>query len=178
MKENLILHVCCAPCGVYPITLLQDRFKLTLVFYGPNIHPEEECIKRLESVKQMAKRLDVPLAELEYDIDNWHRLMRGLEEEPEGGKRCSKCYEMRLDRTARFAKENGYKNFTATLTTSPHKPANIINRIGESIAKKYDLVFLTEDFKNKNGFKKSCELSKEFRLYRQKYCGCIYSMRG
>lgn len=177
MKENLLLHVCCAPCGVFPITLLQDTFSLILIFYGPNIHPKEEYIRRLDSVRQISKRLIVPLVELEYDADNWRGLMKGLGDEPEGGKRCSRCYEMRLSRTARFAKENGYKYFTATLTLSPHKPAHVINPIGESIAKKHGLVFLAEDFKKKDGFKKSCELSKEYGLYRQTYCGCEYSKR-
>lgn len=171
--EKLVLHICCAPCAVYPITALEGRFDLTLLFYGPNIHPEDEYKRRLDS----ARLLKVPLVELEYDVDRWYALTNGFEKEPEGGKRCSICYRMRLVRTAAYAKENGYKYFTTTLTLSPHKPASVINPIGESIAKEYGLVFLAEDFKKKDGFKKACQLSKEYGLYRQRYCGCEYSRR-
>lgn len=173
MREKLLLHVCCAPCAAWPLVLLRDRFDLTLLFYGPNIHPKEEYSRRLES----ARIIGVPVVELGYDTDRWYAEVKGLEDEPEGGKRCSTCYRMRLEQTAIFAKENGYRYFGTTLTLSPHKPASIINPIGESIAKKYDLVFLAEDFKKKDGFKKSCEMSREYGLYRQRYCGCEYSIR-
>lgn len=172
--EKLLLHVCCAPCAVYPVKILNAQFNLTLLFYGPNIHPQEEYNRRLESVR----RLGLPLVELKYEPDKWYALVRGMEAEPEGGKRCSICYQMRLEKTAVYAKENGYKYFSATLTLSPHKPAGIINPIGESIAKKYALIFLAEDFKKQDGFKKSCQMSKEYGLYRQRYCGCEYSMGG
>lgn len=177
MKEKLLLHVCCAPCAIYPLKILQDRFDLVLVFYGPNIHPIDEYLKRLESAKQLSEKIGLSIIELEYNPKDWYELIKGLEEEPEGGKRCKVCYSMRLERIAKFAKKNGYRNFTTTLTLSPHKPASVINPIGESIAKEYGLVFLAEDFKKKDGFKKSCQLSDEYGLYRQKYCGCEYSPR-
>lgn len=176
-KEKLLLFSCCAPCAIYPTKLLQERFDLVLFFYGPNIHPEEEYKKRLESVELMALKLKVPLVELGYDTAEWHLLVKNLDKEPEGGKRCSVCYKMRLEKTAEFARKNGYRYFGATLTLSPHKSASIINLIGESIAKEKDLIFLSEDFKKHNGFKKSCEMSKEYGLYRQKYCGCEFSLK-
>lgn len=174
----MLLHICCAPCAIYPLTVLLERFNIILVFYGPNIHPQEEYIRRLESARQMAGEIGTFLVELEYNPTHWYALVKGLENEPEGGHRCNLCYKMRLDRIAEFAKENGHKYFTTTLTLSPHKPARIINPTGEEIARKYGLIFLSEDFKKNNGFKKSCEMSKEYGLYRQKYCGCEYSMRG
>lgn len=177
MKEKLLLHICCAPCAIYPLTVLLERFNVTLVFYGPNIYPEEEYIKRLESARQMAKRIDVPLVELDYDTNEWYSLVKGFENEPEGGDRCNICYRMRLDRAAGFAKENSHKYFTTTLTLSPHKSARIINPIGSEIARRHGLIFLSEDFKKNDGFKKSCGMSKEYGLYRQKYCGCEYSIK-
>lgn len=176
--EKLLLHVCCAPCAIYPIIKLRDRFDLALLFYGPNIHPQEEYNRRLQSARQMAESLNIPLVELDYNPTEWYELVEGLENEPEGGARCSICYRTRLQKTATYAKENGYRYFGTTLTLSPHKPADIINPIGESIAKKYGLVFLAEDFKKEDGFKKSCELSKEYGFYRQRYCGCEYSVGG
>jgi len=173
VRDRLLLHVCCAPCATWPLALLRDRFDLTLLFYGPNIHPKEEYSKRLES----ARIIGVPLVELDYDTDRWYAEVKGLENEPEGGERCSICYKMRLEQTAVYAKENGYEYFGTTLTLSPYKPARIINPLGESIAKRYGLTFLAEDFKKKDGFKKSCEMSKEYGLYRQRYCGCEYSRR-
>lgn len=177
MRDRLLLHVCCAPCAAWPLVLLRDRFDLTLLFYGPNIHPKEEYNRRLESTRYMAGVIGVPLAELGYTTDKWYDEVRGLEDEPEGGKRCSICYRIRLEQTAGFAKENGYKYFGTTLTLSPHKPAGIINPIGESIAKNYGLSFLSEDFKKENGFKKSCEMSKKYGLYRQGYCGCEFASK-
>lgn len=176
MKQKLLLHVCCAPCGTHPIKLLRDSFDMTLLFYGPNIHPQEEYNKRLESARLLSETLKVDLVESEYDPDNWFLLVYGLEDEPEGGARCKICYKMRLEKTARYAKVNGFSCFGATLTLSPHKPANVINPIGELIGRQNKILFLQEDFKKKEGFKKSCELSKEYGLYRQKYCGCKYSM--
>lgn len=169
------MHACCAPCAVYPLRLLQDRFHVTLFFYGPNIHPKEEYKKRLESARQMAERLEVLLQEIDYDTANWFAMAKGLEKEPEGGSRCIVCYKMRLTKTALFAKENGYRYFGTTLTLSPHKPADIINPIGEEIAQRYGLFFLSEDFKKQDGFKKSCEMSREYGLYRQRYCGCEFA---
>lgn len=169
--------MCCAPCATHPVVQLQDRFDVTLLFYGPNIYPIEEYKKRLNAGLDLSKKTGLPFIELEYNANEWTSAIKGLENEPEGGKRCHICYRVRLEKTAGFAKANGYKYFGTTLTVSPHKPANIINPIGEEIAKKYGLVFLAEDFKKNDGFKKGCLLSKEYGLYRQHYCGCEYSIR-
>lgn len=177
MNPKLLLHACCAPCASHPAAELKRDFSVTLVFYGSNIHPEIEYRKRLDSASHLSERLKLELVELEYDPDAWFNAVKGLEKEPEGSRRCSICYRIRLKRIAEFAKQNGYQCFATTLTTSPHKPARIINPIGKEIAQKYGLDFLDKDFKRLDGFKKSCELSKEYGLYRQGYCGCVYSRR-
>lgn len=175
-QDRLLLHVCCAPCAAYPIFSLKNRFDIVLFFYGPNIYPKEEYLKRLESAKKLSNDLGIQLIESDYDIVLWHEKIKGLECEKEGGLRCSACFEMRIEHTALYAKHNNYRYFGTTLTVSPHKPAKIINLIGKTIANKHGLFFLDEDFKKADGFKKSCELSKEYALYRQKYCGCEYSI--
>jgi len=175
--EKLLLHACCAPCAVYPASMLKHRFDITLFFYGPNIFPREEYDRRLKTAEKAADTLGLIMVEAEYDDVFWAASVKGFEEEPEGGKRCTECYRVRVERAAKYAKENGYHYFSTTLTVSPHKPARIINPIGEEIAKKYGLVFLAEDYKKQDGFKKSCQMSREYGLYRQKYCGCKYSCR-
>jgi len=177
VKDRLFFHVCCAPCATYPIEQLKDKFDVTLLFCGPNIYPEEEYKKRLDACCDLSKRVGLPLVEIPPNVEEWQHAVGGLEKEPEGGKRCSICYMVRLENTARFAKENTCKYFGTTLTVSPHKPVDIINPIGENIAEKYGLIFITEDFKKNDGFKRGCILSKEYGLYRQNYCGCKYSIR-
>lgn len=176
MKQKLLLHVCCAPCAVKPIIELQDRFDVVLYFYGPNIHPREEYDKRIGSASKLAEELKVVFIKAEYDTTKWFELAKGLESEKEGGNRCKICYKMRLEKTASYAKDNGFNCFGCTLTLSPYKSADIINTIGNSVAEEYNISFLEEDFKKRDGFKQSCELSKKFNLYRQKYCGCEYSV--
>lgn len=176
-NPKLLLHACCAPCAGHTIRELQPYFDVTLACYGSNIHPEKEYRKRLDSLLKLRDRFKLELVELEYDPDVWFNAVKGLENEPEGGKRCSFCHRIRLRRIAEFAKQNDYQYFVTTLTTSPHKPANVINLIGNEVAKEYGINFLDKDFKKNDGFKKSCELSKEYGLYRQTYCGCIYSQK-
>lgn len=175
-KPRLLLHSCCAPCAGYPIKLLGADYEIKLVFYGPNIHPEEEYNKRLESVFKLINKINVDMVELEYDRENWIHLVKGLEKEPEGGKRCSMCHRIRLKRIAKYAKENRFDAFTTTLTVSPHKSTESINIIGNEIGNDMKISFLNKNFKENDGFKKSCDLAKSYDLYRQRYCGCIYSL--
>ncbi len=170
---KLLLHVCCAPCATHVIEMLKEDFELTAYFYNPNIHPEEEYRLRLENLK----KLGVAFIEGKYDVDAWFNATKGYENEPEGGARCELCYRIRMEEAARFAKENGHIHFATTLTISPHKNARVINSIGEGLSKKYGVKFYSADFKKRNGFKKSVELSKKHGLYRQSYCGCVFSMR-
>lgn len=170
-KPKLLLHVCCAPCATYAIETLKEVFELAAYFYNPNIHSEEEYRLRLENLK----KLGVTFVEGKYDIDVWFNATKGYESEPEGGARCEICYRLRMEEAARFAKENNFAFFATTLTISPHKNARIINSIGGELSKKYGVKFYSADFKKKNGFKKSVELSRKHGLYRQRYCGCVFS---
>ncbi|MCP2519235.1 epoxyqueuosine reductase QueH [Candidatus Aminicenantes bacterium AC-335-A11] len=176
-KPKLLVHVCCAPDGLYVIKILQENYYVSGYFYNPNIHPEEEYHLRLQETKKIAEILNFDLIEGEYDLEKWFEMIRGFENEPEKGRRCDICYAIRLNRTAEIAKNENFDIFTTTLTLSPWKKAKKINQIGRMLGKKYKITFLEADFKKKDGFKKSVELSKEFNLYRQNYCGCIYSRR-
>lgn len=167
----MLLHICCAPCLDGLIT---DE-NPTLYFYNPNIHPEEEYKKRLVEVRKVAKKFNLSLMEGEYDKDRWLELVKGLEKEPEKGKRCEICFEMRLEETAKKAKELGIKNIATTLVSSVYKDSVLINKIGEAIAQKYNLKFFCLSFDKKGINLKSLKLPKELNLYRQKYCGCIFS---
>ena len=177
-KPKLLLHVCCAPCATYPIKLLQEEYEVELLFYNSNIQPEEEYRARLKEARQYAHKLGVKLHELDYDADMWFRAVRGLESEPEGGCRCEVCYRIRLGRTARFAVAGGFDKFTTTLSISPHKDTRAINKIGRMIGGMYMLDFYAADFKKNDGFKKSTQMSEESGLYRQNYCGCVYSKKN
>jgi predicted adenine nucleotide alpha hydrolase (AANH) superfamily ATPase len=175
---RLFLHICCAPDATHPIQILKDKYEIDAFFYNPNIHPGEEYAKRLEDMRFLAKKWDIVLHEGEYDKDRWLLLAEEYRDEPEGGRRCEICYRMRLEETAKKAIEEGYDLFGAVLTISPHKDAGKINEIGREISAKYGIPFLESDFKKKDGFKKSVELSKNLGLYRQDYCGCVYSIQG
>ena len=176
---RLLLHSCCAPCSSYVLEYLSDYFSITVFYYNPNITDPEEYQKRVEEQKRLISELPVkyPISfiEGEYEPQAFTEIARGLEQVPEGGERCFKCYRLRLEKTARLAKEKGYDYFTTTLTISPLKNAHKLNEIGEELAEQYDCQFLNSDFKKRNGYKRSTELSKEYGLYRQDYCGCIYS---
>lgn len=177
-KPKLLLSSCCAPCSTYPVEKLGSMYQIILHFYGSNIHPEEEYRNRKESLILFAEKLELPLIADEYCPEKWFKAIKGLEDEIEGGKRCLVCYRLRLESVAQLAIREGANVFTTTLTTGPQKKADVINRIGKEVADKYRLEFIPEDFKKKEGFKRSCELSKKYGLYRQNYCGCIFSLKG
>jgi len=177
-KPKLILHTCCAPCVTVPIERLESDYEITCFFYNPNIHPEHEYKQRLSELKKVSKELNIEIFEQQYNSDRWFDLVNGLEDEPEGGKRCAVCFKMRMQEAAKFAKEKGYDLFTTTLTISPHKNAKLINQIGLELGEQCGIQFLESDFKKKDGYKRSVELSKYYNLYRQDYCGCVFSRRG
>ena len=178
---TLLLHACCAPCSSSVLERLSDIFKITILFYNPNITDEKEYNKRLDEIKKFIKEFktknEVSLIEGRYLPSEYFNISKGLEEEKERGKRCYLCYKLRLEETAKVAKEKGFDYFTTTLSLSPHKNAKWINEIGEELEKEYNTTFLYSDFKKKEGYKRSIELSKKYNLYRQDYCGCIYSKR-
>ena len=177
-KRKLLLHTCCAPCSTHCVSELMKDYDVTMYFYNPNIHPFGEFERRLENARIVGKELGVPVVEAEYEPEDWLELIKGFEEEPEGGRRCKICFSMRLKETARYAKENGFNTFTTTMTISPHKDAALINSLGEGWSKKYKIAWVHSDFKKKDGFKKSGEMSKKMGLYRQNYCGCFYSVKN
>ena len=174
-KPKLLLHTCCAPCAPHVIETLREEFDVCTFFYNPNIQPLEEYQHRLEEMQGYVKTLSVDLIAGEYDADRWFRAVAGMEHEQEGGRRCEMCYRMRLEKTLTVAREQGFQQVTTTLTVSPHKRATVINHIGRELAGTGDVLFYEADFKKREGFKKSCELSKKLGFYRQNYCGCIYS---
>jgi predicted adenine nucleotide alpha hydrolase (AANH) superfamily ATPase len=176
-KKRMLLHCCCAPCGTHPIRLLQKNFNVVPYFYNPNIHPKDEYEMRRNEMKTLMDRWHFSLIEDIYDINHWFERIKGYENEPEGGERCALCYRIRLKRTALYARENGFDYFATTLSISPHKKAAMINVIGKELEKKYNVQYYEADFKKKNGFKISCQISKEEGLYRQRYCGCIFSQK-
>ena len=176
-KASLLLHICCAPCSPFAIELLQKDYDVTAFFYDPNIHPEEEYRFRLEEMKRFSNEISLPLVDAEYDVDRWFDKIEGHEMDKEKGERCNLCFDLRLDKTARFAKKNGFLFFATVLSTSPHKDAKMINKIGQILSKKHGIKFLEADFKKRDGFKKSIFMSKKYDLKRQNYCGCIYSQK-
>ena len=176
-KPTLLLHSCCAPCSTTCIERLKDYFDITILYYNPNIEPYEEYDKRKQEQIRIIKQYGIKYLDCDYDNDLFHKKVFGYESEPEKGLRCHICYRMRLDYTALKAKENNFSYFGTTLTVSPYKLSKIINEIGIDFETKYNIKFLMSDFKKNEGYKKSIELSKKYGLYRQNYCGCIYSKR-
>ncbi len=174
-KPKLLLHICCAGCGAYVSRLLKQNFLVILYFYNPSIYPEDEYRKRLTEARTIAKEFNLKFIEGKYDHAKWLGIVRGLEQEPERGKRCEICHSDRLRQAAETAVAMNIKNFATTLTISPYKDAIIINKIGQSLAGEYGIKFIASDFKKQDGFKKSVLLSKELGLYRQDYCGCEFS---
>jgi hypothetical protein len=180
--KTLLLHSCCAPCSSYCMEYLRQYFNITVFYYNPNISYQEEYRKRVEEQKRLIEafnRLEtgfpINVIEGDYEPDKFYEIAKGLEDCKEGGERCFKCYELRLRKTAELALRQGFDYFTTTLTISPLKNAAKLNEIGESLASEYGINWLVSDFKKKNGYKRSTELSKEYNLYRQDYCGCVYS---
>lgn len=182
-KENrvpaLLLHSCCAPCSSYCLSYLADYFKITIFYYNPNISPAEEYQKRVEEQKRLISELPVKnkvsFAEGKYEPEKFFEMAKGLQNIPEGGERCFKCYEMRQREAAVYAAESGFEFFTTTLSISPHKNAAKLNEIGLKLEKEYGIRYLVSDFKKKGGYLKSIEYSRQYDLYRQNYCGCVYS---
>ena len=173
--KQILVHICCGVCAGSVVERLRDEdFEVVGFFYNPNIHPEEEYKRRLKTTEEVSRGLGFDLIEGSYDKDNWFKLTRGLEAEPEGEKRCEVCFKMRLERAYKRSNELNIPFFTTTLTVSPHKDTSIINRIGRELN---HTNFLERDFKKKEGAKLAIEFAKKFDLYRQNYCGCIYSMR-
>ena len=175
--KKLLLHICCAPDATVVVERLRSKYEITGFFYNPNIHPQEEYKLRVEEMERLAQKMKFPIHFGPYDADRWFALTKGLEEQPEGGKRCEICFQMRLEATANFAASSDFDLFTTVLTVSPHKNADLINAIGNSIGEIHKIFYLPENFKKRDGFKRSIELSKIYNLYRQNYCGCLYSKR-
>lgn len=171
----MLAHVCCAPDALYVLGLLKEEFDVTAFFYNPNIHPEEEYILRLGETQRIAQVLGLPLVAGPYDSGRWLALTEKFKSEPEKGRRCDICYAMRLERTAKQAAAAGFDCFATVMTLSPWKKADALNRIGRMFGQRYNVRYLESDFKKKDGFRKSVELSRAHGLYRQNYCGCLYS---
>lgn len=178
---KLLLHSCCAPCSSYVLEYLSNYFEITVFYYNPNIFPESEYTKRILEqqtlIGDMTMKHPVSFIAGNYDRERFYEIARGLEHLKEGGERCFKCYELRLEEAARVAREGEFDYFTTTLSISPMKNADKLNTIGVEVGKRYGVSYLQSDFKKKNGYKRSIELSKEYGLYRQDYCGCEYSFR-
>lgn len=179
VKPTLLLHSCCAPCSSYVLEYLSPYFNICDFYYNPNISPKQEYEERKEELIRLIQELglgqEVTFLEGTYEPEKFFAMAKGLEALPEGQERCFRCYEMRLRESAKIAKEQGADYFATTLTISPLKNAEKLNEIGENIAKEYGVAYLPSDFKKKNGYKRSVELSAQYRLYRQNYCGCVFS---
>lgn len=176
---RLLLHSCCAPCSSYVLEYLSNYFSITVFYYNPNISPESEYTKRICEQQMLIEKLPVkyPVTFVAgpYDSTRFYEMARGLEREKEGGERCFRCYELRLKEAAEMAKNAEFDYFTTTLSISPLKNAQKLNEIGMRLGEEYGVSYLPSDFKKKNGYKRSIELSKEYGLYRQDYCGCVFS---
>lgn len=176
---RVLLHSCCAPCSSQVLARLSDYFLVTVLYYNPNIEPFSEYEKRKEEQKRFIKSFpsknQISFLDCDYENEKFKIMAKGLENIPEGGERCHKCYTLRIEKTAILAKENNFDYFCTTLSVSPFKNSRVLNEIGNMLEKKYDIKYLYSDFKKEDGYKKSIEYSKEYNLYRQNYCGCIYS---
>jgi predicted adenine nucleotide alpha hydrolase (AANH) superfamily ATPase len=180
-RPSLLIHSCCAPCSSYVLEYLSEFFDIIVYYYNPNIDPESEYVKRLDEQTRlidkfnMSSQSNISFVEGDYEREKFLESIKGLEDEPEGGLRCVECFRLRLDRAAAKAAELNCDYFTTTLTVSPYKNADILNEIGKEAGVKFNIKFLTSDFKKRDGYNRSIELSKQYGLYRQDYCGCIYS---
>ncbi len=176
---SLLLHTCCAPCSTQVISRLSNYFHITVFYYNPNIEPYVEYQKRKEEQKRFLdsykSKYKISFIDCDWENEEFKNVVRGLEDEIEGGIRCNKCFYLRLSKTAKLAKERNFDYFTTSLTISPYKNAEVINKIGESLEKELGISYLYSDFKKHDGYKKSIEYSKQYNLYRQDYCGCVYS---
>lgn len=177
-KPKLLLHACCGICSSSVLERLYPFFDITILYYNPNIYPEKEYLKRFDTLKEavLKMKIKVKLLEIGYQSKEFKEIAKGLENEKEGGKRCTKCFYLRLEKTAKFAQKYSFDYFTTTLSVSPHKDSQKLNNIGKALEEKYKIKYLYSDFKKKEGYKRSNELAKEYDLYRQNYCGCKYSL--
>lgn len=179
---RVLLHSCCAPCSSQVLARLSDNFLVTVLYYNPNIEPFSEYEKRKEEQKRFIKSFpsknQISFLDCDYENEKFKVMAKGLENMPEGGERCHKCYTLRMEKTAILAKENNFDYFCTTLSVSPFKNSRVLNEIGNMLEKKYDIKYLYSDFKKEDGYKKSIEYSKKYNLYRQNYCGCIYSKKN
>lgn len=181
VRPALLLHACCAPCSSYVLEYLDEYFDITVFFYNPNITEAVEYKKRADELRRLISELphkgDIKFIDGGYAPEKFTEIAKGLEHAPEGGERCFKCYRLRLEETAKIASEQGFDYFTTTLSISPHKNAQVLNQIGKELAGTFGVGYQFSDFKKRNGYKRSCELSEVYNLYRQDYCGCIYSKK-
>ncbi len=176
---KLLLHSCCAPCSSYCLEYLSDYFEITVFYYNPNIYPDEEYFHRAREQQAFIERFPakhpISFVEGDFDKERFFQSVKGLENEPERGARCNVCFELRLGEAASMARQMNMDYFTTTLSISPMKDATLLNDIGSKMEEKYGVKYLHSDFKKKNGYKRSCELSQEYGMYRQDYCGCVFS---
>jgi predicted adenine nucleotide alpha hydrolase (AANH) superfamily ATPase len=172
---KVLLHICCAVCASACVERLREEGNLVSgFFYNPNIHPQSEYLRRLKETEDFARKINLPFFVGSYNVKDWFESVKGLESEIEGGQRCAVCFKIRLGQACQFAREKGFDKFTTTLTVSPHKDSEVINNIGRELAGPF---FLERNFKKNNGFKRTMELAKQYRFYRQTYCGCIFSQK-
>lgn len=185
-RPRLLLHACCAPCSSYCLEYLSEYFDITVLFYNPNLYPETEYVKRAKEEERLIETMNskaddesekIKLVVADFDSNEFYDKVKGLESCREGGDRCRECFTLRLEKAARYAAENGFDFFTTTLTISPLKNAKLLNEIGESAGEKFGVKHLPSDFKKKGGYQRSIVLSREYELYRQNYCGCVFSQR-
>ena len=178
---SLLLHSCCAPCSSYCLEYLSNYFRITVFYYNPNIEDEEferRYSEQIRLVSELKTKYPVQVVKGNHDTSVYYSLVSGHEKDPEGGERCRLCFELRLGEAAKYAKENGFDYFTTTLSISPLKDAQLLNSIGREMSERFGPRYLYSDFKKKNGYLRSIELSKQYSLYRQNYCGCIFSRRN
>lgn len=185
-RPRLLLHACCAPCSSYCLEYLSEYFDITVLFYNPNLYPETEYVKRAKEEKRLIETMNskadnesekIKLEVADFDSNEFYDKVKGLENCKEGGDRCRECFTLRLEKAARYAAENGFDFFTTTLTISPLKNTRLLNEIGEKAGEKFGVKHLPSDFKKKGGYQRSIVLSREYGLYRQNYCGCVFSQR-
>jgi len=176
-RPSLLLHVCCAPCATHVIELLKEQFAVTAFFYNPNIYPFKERLHRAREANDLCQKLGVEIITDVEKSHDWSRRMKGRRRDREGGSYCTVCFRIRLAQAAAVAEQGKFDYFASTLSVSPHKEVQIINRVGNKVARGLRTRFYSADFKKQNGFKKSCQLSQKYGLYRQDYCGCVYSLR-
>ena len=174
--QKLLLHICCGPCATHVIEILNQNFKVTGYFYNPNIYLKEEYEKRFDAARIVAERQGIPLINGEYEPQTYFNAVKGFENEPENGERCKICYRLRLYSTSKIAASKSFDCIASTLTSGPQKKASVINPVGKEESEKAGLSFIEGDWKKKDGFRRSCMLSREYGIYRQNYCGCLFSM--